>query len=73
MLHFRNRRAPEELYDLDVDAMEFHNVAGEPAYRPVLERMRAALDQWIEDTDDIAPQDTRPDKFDPETGERLEE
>ncbi len=73
MLHFRNRRAPEELYDLDVDAMEFHNVAGEPAYRPVLERMRAALDRWIEDTDDIAPEDTRPDKFDPETGERLEE
>lgn len=73
MLHFRNRRASEELYDLACDAMEFHNVAGEPAYRPVLERMRAALDQWIEETNDISPEDALPDKYDPETGEKLPE
>ena len=73
MLHFRNRRASEELYDLACDAMEFHNVAGEPAYRPVLERMRVALDQWIEETNDISPEDALPDKYDPETGEKLPE
>jgi arylsulfatase A-like enzyme len=73
MLHFRYRRAPEELYDLDHDAMEFHNVAGDPAYRPVLDRMRAALDRWIEETDDVPPEDALPDKFDPETGEKLKE
>jgi N-sulfoglucosamine sulfohydrolase len=73
MLHFRNRRAPEELYDLAHDAQEFHNVAEDPAYRAVLERMRATLDQWIEETKDVPPEDALPDKFDPETGERLEE
>jgi arylsulfatase A-like enzyme len=72
MLHFRNRRPHEELYDLKHDAMEFRNVAGDSAYGPVLERMRAALDRWIDETDDIPPEDALPDKFDPETGERLE-
>jgi len=35
--------------------------------------MRVALDQWIEETNDISPEDALPDKYDPETGEKLPE
>ncbi|NOX56372.1 MAG: sulfatase [Planctomycetes bacterium] len=33
-------KPPEELYDLQVDPHELHNVADDPRYREVLERMR---------------------------------
>lgn len=38
--------APEELYDLDMDPHELHNLADEPEASPVLEELRAALDAW---------------------------
>ncbi len=71
MLLFRARRATEELYDLAYDPMEFHNLAYEPAYQGVLKRMRNALDNWIEETNDIPVSKSLPDEFHPETGERI--
>lgn len=71
MLLFRPDRDPEELYDRVRDGGEFHNVAGDPAYAPVLERMRKKLDAWVKETDDVPPSKSQPDTFDPETGERL--
>ena len=71
MLLFRSRRAEEELYDLENDPNEFYNLAYEPAYQGVLERMRKQLKQWREETDDIPPSDALPDEFDPETGARI--
>ncbi|RJP24997.1 MAG: heparan N-sulfatase [Candidatus Omnitrophota bacterium] len=70
-LLFRARRAKEELFDLAYDPMEFHNVAYESAYQGVLERMRNALDEWIEATNDISPSKSLPDEFHAETGERI--
>lgn len=37
----------EELYDTDADPENVHNLAADPAYRQVLERMRGALVNWM--------------------------
>jgi arylsulfatase A-like enzyme len=42
----------EELYDLQTDPFEIHNLAGSAAYQPVLARLRSMLDKWIEETHD---------------------
>ncbi|KPK84008.1 MAG: sulfatase [Bacteroides sp. SM23_62_1] len=39
----------EELYDTENDYWEINNLADDPAYADVLERMRNALDQWEKD------------------------
>jgi len=46
-------RPVEELYDTAADPYETRNLAGDPAYRPELERMRAALDAWIAEVGDM--------------------
>jgi arylsulfatase A-like enzyme len=43
-------RPPEELYDLEKDPFELHNVAA--GYQAVLKEMRAALEKWLSETDD---------------------
>ena len=52
-------RPPEELYDLQADPFELHNLAGDPAHRATLARLRSQLDAWIADTHDqgVAPED----------------
>jgi N-sulfoglucosamine sulfohydrolase len=44
----------EELYDLDNDPHEIHNLATseKPEHQVVLKRLREALERWIEETDD---------------------
>lgn len=49
---FRDTRPAEELYDLEADPHEVDNLADDPAYRDVLERLRTALDEWCERTGD---------------------
>ncbi|GAB3291926.1 sulfatase family protein [Parahaliea aestuarii] len=39
-------RPLEELYDTQVDPHELHNLAGDPAYAAVLQRLRDALSAW---------------------------
>jgi len=48
------RLPDEELYDLDKDPFEIHNLAQSdaPEIQAVLKRLRAALEKWIVDTDD---------------------
>ena len=53
LLMFQDRRPVEELYDTQADPYEIHNLAGDPAYTPELERMREALDGWIEEVGDL--------------------
>lgn len=45
-------RLPEELYDLENDPHEIHNLADNPQYAAVLAEHRAILDKWIKETDD---------------------
>jgi arylsulfatase A-like enzyme len=42
----------EELYDLEDDPHEIHNLAGKPEHQQTLERLRKLLDRWIEGTGD---------------------
>jgi arylsulfatase A-like enzyme len=46
------RRPAEELYDLREDPHETENLADDPAYADVLDRLRGALENWIDRTDD---------------------
>ena len=45
-------RPPEELYDLRKDPSEVRNLAGDPAHREVLERMRAQVAKFRAETHD---------------------
>ncbi len=46
-------RPYEELYDLQNDPNEFHNVAGDPVYMAVLQDLRQRLDRWMGQTGDF--------------------
>ena len=45
-------RVPEELYDLQNDPHETHNLADSAAHAEVLARHRSLLENWIKETDD---------------------
>ncbi|MFW6217642.1 MAG: sulfatase/phosphatase domain-containing protein, partial [Verrucomicrobiota bacterium] len=47
-------RPGEELYDLSRDPWEFVNLANDPAFADVKERMRDALEHWT--VDDVSPE-----------------
>jgi len=51
-LFMRNRKPPEELYDLENDPHEIHNLVRLPKYQEVLDRLRAAHVEWMRDTID---------------------
>lgn len=45
-------RPEVELYDLEKDPFEMKNLAENPEYKPVLNKMRRALSDWMEETGD---------------------
>jgi len=49
---FREQKEQEELYDLDHDPFELQNLAEDPAYSKVRERLSQALDDWLLEIDD---------------------
>ncbi len=51
-LFMTKTRPAEELYDLESDPYEIHNLAGDPAHGETLLALRANLEKWIEDTGD---------------------
>jgi N-sulfoglucosamine sulfohydrolase len=51
-LWFRKTKPEEELFDLLSDPHEIHNLAYEPSYRDIKNRLSRALDNWIEMTND---------------------
>jgi len=52
-----DERPVEELYDLYADPHETVNLADDPAYRDVLDRLRTALDDWMDRTGDRGHED----------------
>jgi len=52
MLQMADTRPPEELYDLETDPWELHNLAGDPYDADMLRRMRGYLQTWIAETGD---------------------
>lgn len=63
-------RAGEELYDTARDPWEFVNIAGNPSYAGVLERLRAECDRWLENTHDSPLSSRRKDNLDIFTREK---
>ena len=52
-------RPEEELYDLRNDPFEFQNLVDRTEYREDLEHLREVLDRWVEEHDDLSPEDHR--------------
>lgn len=46
-------KPPEQLFDVSEDPHELRNLASDPRYARVLERMRGALEEWILETHDL--------------------
>jgi uncharacterized sulfatase len=55
MLFMSRTKPKEELYDLETDPYEIHNLAASDAaeHQRVLKEMSTALDKWIVDTKDL--------------------
>ena len=43
----KNRKPVEELYDLQKDPLELHNLAGDPSHQQSLVELRASLHRWM--------------------------
>lgn len=52
-LWFAERKPEEELYDARNDPDNVRNLAGDPAHRETLERMRGELDRFTEEVNDL--------------------
>ena len=66
---FRAPRLQWELYDLQRDPGELHNVVDDPAYAAVVKELKHALSDWTRETNDFLPSKRTPDEFDRVTGE----
>ncbi|MEX0929012.1 MAG: sulfatase [Balneolales bacterium] len=68
---FTQPRPEEELYDLENDPHELHNLAGDPGHQEVLTRMRKELNAFMVHYDDGIPRLRTPDEFHRITGRPL--
>jgi len=68
---FRAPRPREELYDVKNDPYSFRNLSQDAEHEGVLGELRAVLDEWKVETEDIAPPERRLDMFYRKTGEFL--
>lgn len=50
---FWNPKPPEELYDLESDPDEVHNLAGSPAHQKTLKKLRRAEQDWVARVRDV--------------------
>lgn len=64
-------RPVAELYRTDADALQLNNLADDPNYASVKERLAELMTEWTEATGDSVPADLSKDSFDRETGESL--
>ena len=49
-------RSIEELFDVEKDPHQLHNLASQPEYADVLSKMRGVINQWAEETGDTVPE-----------------
>lgn len=71
---FQVPRPDLELYDVESDLWELHNLADDPGSNEVLKTLEAQLDRWIAETDDFPPTERRrEDDTDRFTGIKLHE
>ncbi|MFS0726598.1 sulfatase [Paenibacillus sp. 1P07SE] len=63
---------PEELYDLQMDPLEQHNLAGDPQYQDILVQLREQVKTWMETCDDQLLQGRIPGTAAPEWQEQYD-
>ena len=51
--YFQSRKPPEELYDVETDPHQVHNLADDSSHRAALERLRAVCERWMLDSGDL--------------------
>ncbi len=56
--YFTQHHPVEELYDVTVDPYEFNNLAFDANMRPVLERMRSDVRNWMHTQNDEGQRET---------------
>ncbi len=66
-------RPTEELYKFDSDRDQLINLAANPEYSEIKARLQQQLALWQEQTLDSVPENLSPDRFDRETGARIQE
>ena len=50
---FRRSKPVEELYDMQTDPWQMHNLAGDPQQRATLQRLRAECERWMVENRDL--------------------
>lgn len=50
---WRRSKPPEELYDVEKDPCQMHNLAGDPRFKEVLKRMRTECERWMVGNHDL--------------------
>lgn len=68
---FISPRPEEELYDLENDPFELHNLANDPAYEGQLSQLRAHMEEIRSSTEDMLPAERTFDEFTRDTGKPL--
>jgi hypothetical protein len=51
-LWFRDKKPAEELFDIQNDPYEIHDLSQDPAYKSTLEKMRKACENWTDEIND---------------------
>jgi len=66
-LFFQETKPVEELYDIQADPHEVNNLADDPNYKDVLERMGLVLINWMEEIKDLGhiPEEELIERFEP--------
>jgi arylsulfatase A-like enzyme len=70
-LLFAPTRPREELYDVQADPHELHNLAAVPSYHGMLEKLRDRLDRWMVQTDDQGRRPESVEMYDSDMAEYL--
>ena len=52
VLWFRDKKPAEELFDIQNDPYEIHDLSQDPAYKSTLEKMRKACENWTDEIND---------------------
>ena len=55
-VHRYQHRPAEELFDLQVDPYEWHNLATDPKYAPIKQRLKQELTAWMDSQGDLGKQ-----------------
>jgi arylsulfatase A-like enzyme len=69
---FIHPREPMELFNCKEDPLQLNNLANDPAYTSIQQKLHAILKQWMEETGDNVPENLTADWYDRMNGGKLD-